>query len=63
MDFIPKLSKKPSGFFTIRVVANRLNKFTHFPLIKETDEMEKLIRTHAEEIVRLQGIPISIISH
>ncbi|KAL4564653.1 hypothetical protein LXL04_028721 [Taraxacum kok-saghyz] len=62
MDFITKLPRTPGGFDAIWVVVDRLTKSAHFLPIKETDKMEKLTRTYLKEIVRLHGVPISIIS-
>lgn len=45
MGLLLKLPKKPNGFKSIQVVAHRLTKFTHFLLIKEMNEMEKLTNT------------------
>lgn len=62
MDFITKLPRTSSGYDTIWVVVDRLTKSAHFLAIKETDKMEKLAKTYLKEIVRLHGVPISIIS-
>ncbi|KAI3752357.1 hypothetical protein L2E82_24335 [Cichorium intybus] len=62
MEFITKLPKAPGGYDTIWVIVDRLTKFSHFQPIKETDRMEKLARIYLREIVRLHGVPISIIS-
>ncbi len=62
MDFITKLPKTASGSDTIWVIVDRLTKSAHFLPIKETDKMEKLAKTYIKEIVRLHGVPISIIS-
>ncbi|KAL4590367.1 hypothetical protein LXL04_003296 [Taraxacum kok-saghyz] len=62
MDFITKLPRTPGGYDTIWVVVDRLTKSAHFLSIKETDKMEKLTRTYLKEIVRLHGVPVSIIS-
>mgnify|MGYP001551485057 FL=1 len=62
MDFITKLPKTSGGLDTIWVIVDRLTKSAHFLPIKETDNMEKLTRTYIKEIVRLHGLPISIIS-
>ncbi|KAI3790531.1 hypothetical protein L2E82_03636 [Cichorium intybus] len=62
MDFITKLPRTSSGYDSIWVVIDRLTKSAHFLAIKETDKMEKLTRTYLREIVRLHGIPTSIIS-
>ena len=62
MDFIAKLPKTTGGFDSVRVIVDRLTKAAHFLPIKETDKMEKLTRTYIREIVRLHGVPLSIIS-
>ena len=62
MDFITKLPKTTNGYDSIWVIVDRLTKSAHFLPIKETDKMEKLTRTYLKEIVRLHGVPISIIS-
>ena len=62
MDFMTKLPKTPSGFDTIWVIVDRLTKSAHFLPIKENDKMEKLTRVYLKEIVRLHGVPSSIIS-
>ncbi|KAI3510643.1 hypothetical protein L1887_17775 [Cichorium endivia] len=62
MDFITKLPRTTGGHDTIWVVVDRLTKSAHFLPIKETDKMEKLTRVYLKEIVKLHGVPISIIS-
>ena len=62
MDCITKLPKTPNDHDTIWVIVDRLTKSAHFLPIKETDKMEKLTRTYIREIVRLHGVPVSIIS-
>ena len=62
MDFITKLPRTASGCDTIWVIVDRLTKSAHFLPINETDKMEKLAKTYIKEIVRLHGVPISIIS-
>ena len=62
MDFVTKLPKSPNGYDTIWVIVDRLTKSAHFLPIKENDKMEKLTWTYLKEIVRLHGVPKSIIS-
>ena len=62
MDFITKLPKTTGGYDTIWVIVDRLTKSAHFLAMKETDKMERLTRTYLNEIVRLHGVPKSIIS-
>lgn len=62
MDFITKWPKTTGGLGTIWVIVDRLTKYAHFLMIKETDKMEKHTRTYIKDIVRLHGVPTSIIS-
>lgn len=61
MEFFTKLPKTPSGFDIIWVVVDRIIKFAHFLPIKEIDKFEKFTRTYLEDIVKFQGVLISII--
>ena len=62
MDFVTKLPKTPDGLDTIWVIIDRLTKSAHFLPIKESYKMERLTRLYIREIVRLHGVPVSIIS-
>ncbi|KAI3510702.1 hypothetical protein L1887_17835 [Cichorium endivia] len=62
MDFITKLPRTSSGCDTIWVIVDRLTKSAHFLPIKETDKMEKMTKIYLKEIVRMHGVPMSIIS-
>ncbi|GKA12416.1 putative reverse transcriptase domain-containing protein [Tanacetum coccineum] len=62
MDFITKLPKTAAGFDTIWVIVDRLTKSAHFLPIKETDQMEKLVKLYLKEVVSRHGVPVSIIS-
>jgi hypothetical protein len=44
------------------VIIDRLTKSTHFLPFKITDSMEKLASMYVREIVKLYGVPLSIIS-
>lgn len=61
MDFTTKLPKTSNGYNTIKVVIDRLTNSAHFLPIKETDMMEKLTRNYLKDIVKLNGIHLSII--
>nr|GEU82759.1 putative reverse transcriptase domain, ribonuclease H-like domain, aspartic peptidase domain protein [Tanacetum cinerariifolium] len=61
-DFVTKLPKMATGQDTIWVIVNRLTKFAHFLLMKETNSMEKLTRQYLKEVISRHGVPISIIS-
>ncbi|GKF41444.1 putative reverse transcriptase domain-containing protein, partial [Tanacetum coccineum] len=61
MDFIIKLPRMSSGYDTIWVIVDRLNKFAHFLPIRENDSMNKLTRLYLKDVVTRHGIPVSII--
>ena len=62
MDFVTGLPRSPRGHDTVWVVVDRLTKMTHFLPIRVTDSVEALCLIYIQEIVRLHGVPISIIS-
>jgi hypothetical protein len=62
MDFVVGLPKAPSGQDAIWVIVDRLTKCAHFLPLKITDSMEKLASMYIREIVRLHGVPASIVS-
>ena len=62
MDFVTSLPQTQRQHDAIWVIVDRLTKSTHFlPVIVE-DSMEKLAQLYVDEIVRLHGVPISIVS-
>ena len=46
----------------IWVIVDRLTKSVHFLSISNDDPLDKLAQLYVEEIVRLHGVPISIVS-
>jgi hypothetical protein len=62
MDFILGLPKTPTGEDSIWVVVDHLMKSAHFIPIKVKDPMDKLARLYVQNIVRLYGVPLAIIS-
>ena len=62
MDFMSGLSKSSEGYDSIWVIVDQMNKSTHFLLVKTTNPMRKLARLYLKEIVRLHGVPVSIMS-
>jgi hypothetical protein len=62
MDFVVGLPKTLNGHDAIWVVIDRLTKSAHFIPIKITDPVPKLAELYIREIVRLHGIPASIVS-
>ena len=62
MDFVTALPRTPAGHEAVWVVVDRLTKSAHFIPIKMTYPLEKLARLYIREIVRLHGIPKTIVS-
>jgi hypothetical protein len=61
MDFVVGLPKTLSGQDVIWVIVDRLMKSAHFLPIKITDSLDKLTKMYVREIVRLHGVPVSIV--
>ena len=62
MDFVVGLANTLGKFDSIWVIVDRLTKSAHFILVKVTYNAEKLAKIYISEIVRLHGVPLSIIS-
>ena len=55
------LPKTLGKFDSIWVIVDRLTKSAHFILVKVTYNAEKLAKIYISEIIRLHGVPLSII--
>ncbi|XP_027155148.1 uncharacterized protein LOC113755310 [Coffea eugenioides] len=62
MDFITGLPRSQKGFDAVWVIVDRLTKSAHFLPVSMRFSLEKLAKLYTEEIMRLHGIPISIVS-
>ncbi|KAL0536174.1 hypothetical protein IC582_025113 [Cucumis melo] len=62
MDFITGLPRTLRGFTVIWVVVDRLTKSAHFIPSKSTYTASKWAHLYMSEIVRLHGVPVSIVS-
>ncbi|KAL0551316.1 hypothetical protein IC582_010402 [Cucumis melo] len=62
MDFITGLPRTLRGFTVIWVVVDRLTKSAHFVPGKSTYTASKWAQLYMSEIVRLHGVPLSIVS-
>ncbi|KAA0035602.1 pol protein [Cucumis melo var. makuwa] len=62
MDFITGLPRTLRGFTVIWVVVDRLTKSAHFVPGKSTFTASKWAQLYMSEIVRLHGVPVSIVS-
>ncbi|TYK22834.1 pol protein [Cucumis melo var. makuwa] len=61
MDFITGLPRTLRGFIVIWVVVDRLTKLAHFIPGKSTYTASKWAQLYMSEIVRLHGVPVSIV--
>ena len=62
MDFVVGLPRTRCGSDSIWVIVDRLTKSAHFLPVKTTFSADRLARIFIQEIVRLHGIPHTIMS-
>ena len=62
MDFVVGLPKTMGKYDSIWVIVDRLTKSAYFIPVMVTYNAEKLAKIYISEIVRLHGVPLSIIS-
>jgi len=62
MDFVVGLPRTPRGLDSIWVIVDRLTKYAHFIPINIRFSLEKLTSLYISEIVKLHGVPSSIVS-
>ncbi|XP_073039337.1 uncharacterized protein [Primulina eburnea] len=63
MDFVVGLPRTQKGFNYIWVIVDRLTKSYHFLPVKTTYSMNQYDEAYIQEIVKLHGIPVSIVSY
>ena len=63
MDFVTGLPRIQKRHDAIWVIVNRLTKSAHFLAMNANDPLLKLAKLYIEEIVRLHGVPTSIVSY
>ncbi|WVZ93477.1 hypothetical protein U9M48_039452 [Paspalum notatum var. saurae] len=61
MDFIVGLPRTPKGNDSIWVIVDRLTKSAHFIPVKATHNAPRLAVRYIKNVLRLHGVPISII--
>ena len=62
MDFVVGLPRTQRGNDAVWVIVDRLTKFTHFIPMCTSDSVERLAELYIREIVRLHGVPVTIVS-
>ena len=62
MDFIVGLPRSSRGIDSIWVLVDRLTKSAYFLPVKTICNADKLANLYVNEIVRLHGVPVSIVS-
>jgi hypothetical protein len=63
MDFVVGLPRSPHGKDAICVVIDMFTKVAHFIPIKQTSSAADLIPLYIKDVVRLHGVPKSIVSY
>ena len=62
MDFVTHLPRTSRKQDTVRVIVDGLTKSTHFLAVQMTFTLEEFYRVYIQDIVRLHGVPVSIVS-
>ena len=62
MDFVTHFPWTSRKHDAIWVIVDRLTKSTHFLAMRITFTLEEFCRLYIREIVRLHGVPVSIVS-
>ena len=62
MDFVTGLPRNQRQHDAIWVIVDRLTKSAHFLPVNVEDSLEKLAQLYVDEIMRLHGVPVLIVS-
>ena len=62
MDFVSGLLRSSEGYDSIWVIVDWMTKSANFLPVKTTDLVKKLAKLYLKEIIRLQVVPVSIVS-
>ena len=61
MDFVTHLPRTSHRHDTVWVIVDRLTKSAHFLVVRMTFTLKEFCRLYIREIVRLHGVPVSIV--
>ena len=62
MDFVTHFPRTPQRQDAMWVIVDRLTKSAHFLVVRMTFTLKEFYRLYIREIVRLHGVPVSIVS-
>ena len=62
MDFVTHLPRMQQKHDAVWVIVDRMTKSAHFLVVWITFALERFCRLYIREIVRLYGVPVSIVS-
>jgi len=62
MDFVTHLPRSTKGHDSVWVIIDRLTKCAHFLPMNQKWSMDRLTELYVREVVRLHGVPESIVS-
>ena len=62
MDFVTHFPRTQWRHDSVWVIVDRLTKSAHFLVVRMTFTLEEFYRLYIREIVRLHGVPVSIVS-
>lgn len=63
MDFVTSLLHTQKKHDAIWIIVDKLTKSAHFIPVRTNYSLERLAKIYINDIIRLYGIPISIISY
>ena len=62
MDFVTQWLRTSRGYDAMWMIVDRLTKSAHFLVVRMTFTSKEFYRLYVREVVRLDGVPVSIVS-